>query len=93
MANYSGQVRYLTPAEVHRVRQFAKARALQHQNTGNITCIRSWAILDTLLGSGLRASELASLQIADCLLGYGQASLLVRNGKGGRRGKCSFPRR
>ena len=44
--------------------------------------VRAWALLDTLLSSGLRASEVAALRIGDCLLGYGQSSLTVRRGKG-----------
>ncbi len=46
--------------------------------------VRAWALLDTLLSSGLRASEVAALRVGDCLLGYGQASLVVRQGKGGQ---------
>ena len=49
------------------------------------------ALLDTLLSSGLRASEVASLQAGDCLLGYGQASLVVRQGKGDKQREV-FPR-
>jgi integrase/recombinase XerD len=49
-----------------------------------VTAIRSWALLDTLLSSGLRASEVAGLQVRDCLLGYGQSALVVRQGKGGK---------
>ncbi len=55
-----------------------------------MTAVRSCALLDTLLSSGLRAPEIASLRVADCLLGYGQAALLVRQGKGGSNGR-SFP--
>lgn len=47
--------------------------------------------LDTLLSSGLRASEVASLQVRDCLLGYGQASLVVRQGKGDKQREVFIP--
>lgn len=65
-----------------RLRQYAEARALQAQQKGTLGPVRAWALLDTLLSSGLRASEAASLRVGDCLLGYGQASLVVRQGKG-----------
>jgi site-specific recombinase XerD len=57
-----------------------------------VTTIRSRALLDTLLSSGLRASEVASLQVRDCLLGYGQASLVVRQGKGDKQREVLSPR-
>ncbi len=71
------QIRYLTPEELTRLRQHAEARA--------------WALLDTLLSSGLRASEAAALRVGDCLLGYGQASLLVRQGKGSKSREVFIP--
>jgi len=54
--------------------------------------VREWALLDTLLSSGLRASEIAGLRVGDCLLGCGQASLIVQNGKAGRPGRPSWPK-
>ncbi len=48
------------------------------------------AAVVTLLSSGLRASEVAALRVGDCLLGYGQASLLVRSGKGGKTREVFF---
>ena len=76
-------VRYLTTDELSRLRRFAEGRATQALQAGAVTAVRSWALLDTLLSSGLRASEVAALRVGDCLLGYGQSSLIVQNGKGG----------
>ncbi|HSD50950.1 MAG TPA: tyrosine-type recombinase/integrase, partial [Candidatus Methylomirabilis sp.] len=53
--------------------------------------VRAWALLDTLLSSGLRASEVAALRVGDCLLGYGQASLVVRRGKGAKTREVFIP--
>jgi len=50
---------------------------------GTVTTVRTRALLDTALSSGLRASEVAALRVEGCLLGYGQSSLIVQNGKGG----------
>jgi site-specific recombinase XerD len=76
------EIRYLTSDELARLRRYAEARGIQAGQDGAVTAVREWALLDTLLSSGLRAAEVAALAISDCLLGYGQASLLVRHGKG-----------
>jgi integrase/recombinase XerD len=85
------EIRYLTTEELTRLRRYAEARGLQANQAGAVTAVRSWALLDTLLSSGLRASEVAALQVRDCLLGYGQASLVVRQGKGGKTREVFIP--
>lgn len=90
MSPVQRQIRYLTAEELVRLRRHAEARALQATETGAVTAVRSWALLDTLLSSGLRASEIASLRVADYLLGYGQASLVVRQGKGNKQREVFF---
>jgi len=82
MPTVQREIRYLTAEELIRLRRYAEARALHAKESGAVTAIRSWALLDTLLSSGLRASEVAFLRVGDCLLGYGQGSLVVRQGKG-----------
>ena len=84
MAIIQREIRYLTTEELLRLRRHAEARATQANETGAVTAVRAWALLNTLLSSGLRASEVAALRVGDCLLGYGQASLVVRQGKGGK---------
>ena len=84
------EIHSLTAEELIRLRRSAEARALHAKESGTVTAIRSWALLDTLLSSGLRASEVAGLRLGDCRLGYGQASLVVRQGKGGRQREGSF---
>ncbi len=85
------EIRYLTTAELVRLRRHAEAQAVQAREHGSVTAVRSWALLDTLLSSGLRASELAALRVKDCLLGYGQASLVVRQGKGDKTREVFIP--
>ncbi len=84
MPTVQREIRYLTAEELARLRRHAEARALQGRGKGTVGAVRAWALLDTLLSSGLRASEVAELRVGDCLLGYGQASLVVRQGKGGK---------
>lgn len=82
MPSQPREIRYLTTEELARLRRYAEARATQATAAGAVTLVRAWALLDTLLASGLRASEVAALRLGDCLLGYGQSSLVVRHGKG-----------
>lgn len=91
MPTVQREIRYLTTDELMRLRRYAEARALQANENGAVTAVRAWALLDTLLSSGLRASEIASLRIGDCLLGYGQASLVVRQGKGSKQREVFIP--
>jgi site-specific recombinase XerD len=91
MSTVQHEIRYLTAEELTRLRRSAEARALQAKESGAVTAIRSWALLDTPLSSGLRASEVVSLRVGDCLLGYGQASLVVRQGKGGKHREVFIP--
>jgi integrase/recombinase XerD len=91
MPTVQHEIRYLTAEELIRLRRNAEARALHAKESGAVTPVRSWALLDTLLSSGLRASEVAALRVGDCLLGYGQASLVVRQGKGGKQREVFIP--
>jgi len=91
MSTVQREIRYLTTEELTRLRRHAEARATQEREKGNVGAVRAWALLDTLLSSGLRASEVAALQVRDCLLGYGQASLVVRQGKGGKTREVFIP--
>ncbi len=91
MSTIQREIRYLTAEELTRLRRHAEARALEAREKGTVGAIRGWALLDTLLSSGLRASEVAALRVGDCLLGYGQASLVVRQGKGGKTREVFIP--
>jgi site-specific recombinase XerC len=77
--------------ELSRLRRFAESQASQALQRGNSGAVREWALLDTLLSPGLRASEVAALRIRDCLLGYGQSALLVRHGKGDKAREVFIP--
>ncbi len=90
MATVQRQIRYLTAEELTRLRRHAEARAIQARERGTVRSIRAWVLLDTLLSSGLRASEVAALRVGDFLLNYGQASLVVRQGKGGKTREVVF---
>ncbi len=46
--------------------------------------VRNAAVIETLLGTGLRVSELCGLVVGDLYLGQGAAQVLVRRGKGNK---------
>jgi site-specific recombinase XerD len=54
------------------------------RRSGDKYSVRNASIIETLLGTGLRVSELCSLVVADLFLGRGSANVLVRKGKGGK---------
>ncbi len=91
MPTIQHEIRYLTTEELTRLRRYAEARATQANDAGTVTAVRAWTLLDTLLCSGLRASEIAALRIGDCLLGYGQSALVVRHGKGNKQREVFIP--
>ena len=51
---------------------------------GDRYAVRNAAIIETLLGTGLRVSELCSLLLADLFLDTNNPNVLVRRGKGGK---------
>lgn len=46
--------------------------------------VRNAVLVELLLGTGLRVSELCALTVGDVYLGEGRADVLVRRGKGGK---------
>ena len=67
------------------VKQLAKAvRELAEAARVNLTRqpVVDWAALHCLLGSGIRSHELSDLQIGDLRIGHGEASIIIRHGKG-----------
>lgn len=71
--------KFLKPTEVAQLRAYlAVERTSDDRNA-----VRNAAIVETLLGTGLRVSELCSLVVGDLFLDGGAANVLVRHGKGG----------
>ena len=76
--------KFLTPSQVMQLR--ASLTAQRESNDRN--AIRNAVIIETLLGTGLRVSELCSLVLGDLFLDAGSANVLVRRGKGGKDPSC-----
>lgn len=72
--------KFLNSVQVHALRRTMETE----RRTRDRYSVRNAAIIETLLGTGLRVSELCSLTIADLFLERGAANVLVRSGKGGK---------
>lgn len=67
----------------HQVQVLRRTLEIERRG-GDRYAVRNAALIETLLGTGLRVSELCSLTIADLFLDKGSANVLVRRGKGGK---------
>ena len=70
--------KYLTEAEVQQVLAYLEPRATSRRGKVNLFLIQM------LLGTGLRASELCRLRVCDTSLVLGKPLVWVKEGKGGR---------
>jgi site-specific recombinase XerD len=76
--------RYLSKDELGKLLRRAEELRQLGASKNRKQPIRDWLIINLAIYSGLRVSELAALQVADCFIGYGRADLVVRRGKGGK---------
>ena len=83
--------KYMSMDEVRRLRRSAEDRALADLAKGRTTAVRTWAVIDLALSTGLRVSEIAEIKISDLTLTGPEPQLLVRNGKGGKPRTVTLP--
>ena len=76
---------FLNPDQVRRLKEHCRSRAQSPSPDGRTNPVRDWAILHVALDSGLRVSEICSLQIRDVIMDDAHCSLIVRDGKGGKK--------
>jgi integrase len=76
---------FMTPEQVLALKEYCRKNAQDPALDGRKNPVRDWAILHVALDTGLRVSEICSLRIRDCMLDHGNASLIVRHGKGNRK--------
>jgi len=80
----------LSREEVKGLISTARKRAKEAIARGNKVPVRDYFIIDLALSTGLRVMEITQLNCGDIFIGGTFASLLVRNGKGGKRRLVSF---
>jgi len=76
---------FLTPDQVQALKTHCQAVAEDPSPDGRTDPVRDWAILHVALDSGLRVSEICALQMRDVILDRAHTSLIVRDGKGGKK--------
>ncbi len=76
--------KYLTDDEVKQLRKTIQDAATLARARGSQMAVRDQLIIELAIGTGLRVSELANLQVKELFLKKGQNALHVRNGKGGK---------
>ena len=79
--------KFLTDKEVVKLRRTAAERA----RTGRKARVREWFLVELGLMSGLRVGEMAALKVGDVFVDEGRCSVLVRNGKCGKRRVVLMP--
>jgi site-specific recombinase XerD len=82
--------KYLTEAEVCKLVTFVKNRAKLACEKKKKVAVRDYFIIHLALSTGLRVMEIAALKCGDIFLDGPLSSLLVRNGKGGKRRMVYF---
>ncbi|MCF7802686.1 MAG: tyrosine-type recombinase/integrase [Candidatus Marinimicrobia bacterium] len=76
--------KYLSEEEVKSLVKTCRDAAQLAKEKGNWIAVRDWMVIDLALHTGLRVAELSNLRVGDLHLDYGEKSLTVRNGKGGK---------
>jgi len=74
--------KFLTDTQLRRLRQYVKDMADLARQRGSSRAIIDELIVELLVNTGLRASELCDLNIGDLPVSHGKDSIWIRNGKG-----------
>ena len=76
---------FMSPEQVLALKEHCRKMARLADADARRNPIRDWAILHVALDAGLRVSEICDLRMRDVILDNGNASLIVRNGKGNKK--------
>ncbi len=82
--------KFMSDEEVKMLTQFCSNNAQNAEYRGNWVAIRDWMIIDLVLNTGLRVSEIADLRIEDLHIEYAQSALTVQSGKGNKKRAVRF---
>jgi integrase/recombinase XerD len=76
---------FLTPKQALALKSYCRDCAKRAESENKKKPIRDWGILHVALDAGLRVSEICDLRIRDIILDSDHASIIVRDGKGGKK--------
>ncbi len=79
--------KFFTERQIKRIRRTARDAA----KLGRLKDVRNWMLIDLLTSSGLREAESADVRVGDLRLGYDEAAIYVRSGKGDRSRMVQIP--
>ena len=82
--------KFLTADHVQRLREHLELRRRRGRGSGDRKAVRDAAIIEVLLSTGLRVSEVCDLVVGDIFLDTGH--VLVRRGKGNRARLVAIPK-
>ncbi len=82
--------KYLNEEEVKRLVRTCTDASELAEKRGYWLAVRDWMIIDLTLNTGLRVQEVSDLKVSDLFLNYNESSLVVENGKGGKRRVVRF---
>lgn len=83
--------KYMSLDEIRKLRRSSEDRALADLAKGRTSGVRSWAVIDLALSTGLRVSEISNVKVEDLTLSGSEPQLIVRNGKGGKSRTVTLP--
>ncbi len=75
-------MKYFTEEEIKLLLKTVRERAELSLSKGQVTGVRDYMVISTLIYSGIRVSECANLRCGDVKISYGKSELFIRNGKG-----------
>jgi integrase/recombinase XerD len=74
------EIKFFNDRQIEALRKRLRTRA----KTGKKGAVTEWAIIDTLVQSGIRVSECADLRCRSLKDGYGECALFIAHGKGNK---------
>lgn len=84
-------VKYYSRNQIKLFRRVVREKAELANLRKNKTAIKEWAAVDLLTCTGVRVGELTTLRCGDIQTGYGESSIYIRDGKGGRSRTIEIP--
>ena len=77
--------KYLNLEEVHKLKKACRQAKESALKQGKSIAVRDWFMIELGLHSGLRVQEMSDLKCGDLIINKNQSTLIVQNGKGGRK--------
>jgi len=74
--------KYLSETQLRRLRQYVKDMADLARQRGSTRAIIDELVIELLVNTGLRASELCNVNIGDLPMSHGKETIWIRDGKG-----------